>query len=64
MNAELKVFCPHCGEEIIVEIDKKGNIISIIHKGNELKQATKEQLESKNIEFGVANNHVKGGEIN
>lgn len=44
--SEIRVFCPHCGKEIIVEIDEN----SIIPIKNDRKIVS--QLENKNIEFG------------
>lgn len=50
---QVKIFCPHCNEEISLEIDKNNNVISVVHKENILKQATKEHLQNKSFEFGI-----------
>lgn len=49
----LKIRCPCCDEEINLEIDKNNNVISVVHKENILKQATKEHLQNKSFEFGI-----------
>lgn len=57
--SKVKMICPCCGEEIVLEIDGE-SIVSINHQIKILSQITIKQLNSKNIEFGC----LKEGEKN